>query len=145
MSFGTDIAAEVSAALAEASIATGDGELIGQVLTPGQTTGDPWAPNDQVDPSSRDARMVISQFNVLEIDGSLIQATDRKIMVERMDPPPTTSDQISLAGKIYDIQSVDTLEPGGVAIYHKVQARMIGYAPVIVDNYDQTESAPVNG
>ena len=142
MSNGEDIAAQIASALSEASEALGDGELIARIATPGDSTGPSWAPSGESQGLVRDVRCVIDSFDEREIDGTSIRFGDKRIIIEAIEPAPTPSDSIIVAGIIYAIINVETTNPGGVNLMHEIQSRRSGDAPIFVDDYDQSQSAP---
>lgn len=70
--------------------------------------------------------VVVTSYRADEIDGSLITARDKKIlMAADVAVEPSTSDALVIDGRVFQIVSVDPLQPapGGVTIMFTVQAR----------------------
>lgn len=67
---------------------------------------------------------VFTTFNTNDIDGTLIQRADRKVLIAALDATPTKRHKIvDSDDKIWEIKDVETVQPGDLAILHKVQAR----------------------
>lgn len=121
---GAQIANDVLAALREAGTATGNGPLVAQ-LTPASTGGNPWdAPRDANDPV--DLTVILDEFRVNEIDGTVIQAGDKKLLMDATGPEPKPGDTLTIDGVAHRLEMVWPLAPGGVAVMYTVAARRIG-------------------
>lgn len=123
MSLGSDIAAEVNAALRDASVSVGDGELI---ATLSHVDTDGFGPPNRPTPAlTQDypVAVVVSSFSALERQASSIQAGDVKVLCQALAVEPSTRDSITINGVRYQITNVTTLRPGGVALMHMLQCR----------------------
>lgn len=119
---GASIAAEVAAALQEVATEVGDGEFL---VTLTQDSGEPANPWDTDTSTETETELfaLVQSYSANLIDGTLIRAGDKKVMLPATDPKPTTADTLTILGKEYAIISVGTLMPSGVALFHTVQAR----------------------
>ena len=123
MSAGTDIAAEVRAALGEAATATGDGPLIGTIERRGDRVGGTdFEPIYGPDVPHR-CNVVLDTFTAREREGTSIASTDVKLLASALDIAPTAADTIEVDGKTYEIVDAMPLNPGGVALMWTLQAR----------------------
>ena len=121
---GQQIANEVLAALREAGQETGSGPLIA-MLTPAVEGGNPWdAAGPPPDPAQ--VTIVIDEFRVNEIDGTLIRAGDKKVLIDATGPAPNTGDTLAISGEDHRIEMVWPLSPAGVAVMYTVAARRMG-------------------
>lgn len=148
---GASIIPEVADALREAAFATGDGQpatLVRpnvfkrenpwdeQPQPPGAgdwnddypTGDDSFLPNadffDGDAPPTEQPVWAISQaYRQDLIDGTLIRAEDRRVMIEAVTPAPTTADKLVMGGETFRIISVDPEQPGGVALWFTLQCR----------------------
>ncbi len=118
---GADIAAEVSAALAEAAGDTGDGQQA-VLIRPGTPQINPWD-DPPGEPTETPVWAVAGAYSKNMFDGTLIRAEDRRVMVESVSPAPTTADKLKLGTVEYEIVRVDPEAPAGVALYHICQCR----------------------
>jgi hypothetical protein len=57
------------------------------------------------------------------IDGTLIRAEDRRVMVAVGTTVPLVSDRLRIGTTTYQIVSVMETAPSGVALFYEVQAR----------------------
>lgn len=125
MSNGTDIAAEVAAALEEGSAAVGDGEQTAYVLRRGEASGPgnrpEFAPDDRYPTLA-----IVGSFSAMEQMGTSIEANDVKITCAVLAITPTTADKIEVSGIEYYIQQAETIRPGGVDLFHALQCRRTG-------------------
>ena len=117
---GTQIAAEVDAALASLAPELGSGAF-SIVLVRACSQATPWA-TPGADETFNLTGNVMS-YSRMEIDGTTILATDRKVMVSALGERPTTADRLRIAGEDYAIVSVMDEAPQGVPLYYTVQAR----------------------
>ena len=118
---GTDIAAEVAAALAEAAGDTGDGQQA-VLIRPASPQINPWD-DPPGEPTETSAWAVAEAYSKNMVDGTLIRAEDRRVMVEAVTPAPTTADRLSIGGVEYEIVRVDPEAPAGVALFFVCQCR----------------------
>lgn len=120
---GADIAREVAAALREVAGEVGDGEFLVTLKTPTGGSATPWG---GVAPSVTEQEIpaMVSSYPASMIDGTLIRATDKRVMIAAENGGvPTTAATLEISGVNHEIVSVDTLSPSGVALYYIVQAR----------------------
>jgi hypothetical protein len=125
---GLAIAAEVAAALAEAGAATGNGPLIGSLK---KRAGNPAAPPQNpfavatppTPPAPVPVTIIEGSYDLRHIDGVMILATDRKVMMDATGPVPAPGDTLEIGGLDHAIISVRPEAPGGVALMYEVQCR----------------------
>lgn len=69
--------------------------------------------------------VVLGEYAVKEIDGTLIKAEDRKVTMstEGVTITPETSDRLLIGSTLYDIVTIKPLEPGGTVLLWKMQVR----------------------
>ena len=118
---GALIAAEVAAALAEAAGETGDSTQA-TLIRPAVQPVNPWSP-PAGPPTTQAVWTIAEAYRQDMIDGTLIRAEDRRVMVEAVSPAPTTADRLSIAGVEYEIVRVDPEAPAGVPLYFVCQCR----------------------
>lgn len=119
---GAQIAAEVNAALAEASIATGAGTYTVILLEPAAQPTNPWD-TPAGEPTQHEVNAVISDYPLSMIDGTLIRQGDKRIMLSATMVAPKVNWRVISSGVNYAILSVREIGPGGMALYYQVQAR----------------------
>ena len=117
------IRAEVAAALAEASAAVGDGPLIVTLVRTAGGPQTPWDTSAFAATAETPLRAVVGRYQQGIIDGTLIMAGDRRVMVEAGPVEPRTSDKLRIGGEDYAIVAVRPTAPGGVALMYEVQVR----------------------
>lgn len=123
MSNGTDLAADVAAAYAEASAAVGDGALIATITRAGTRTGPAYAPVIGP-PTTHTAFAVIGQYSARERALGGIDERDVRISIGVMGIEPSASDSLVIGGVSYDIQSVMPAMDGGVIYSWTIRARL---------------------
>lgn len=127
---GTDIAAEVAAALSEAGAETGTGApltgTIMRVTDPDETTYPPTPGSEK----TYSFTAGLEGFAFADRDGIQITARDVKVMVSRPvraedgeEIEPENGDSLTVAGKTYSIVNVDAEAFGGYAIMWTCQCR----------------------
>lgn len=119
---GAQIAAEVNAALAEASIATGDGTLTVILLEPAVQPTNPWD-SPAGAPTEHEVNAVISDYPLSMIDGTLIRQGDKRLMISATGPAPKVNWRVISNAVNYAILTVREIGPGGVALYYELQVR----------------------
>lgn len=83
------------------------------------TTGDAWNPTvTNVDTSIFG---VFTDFHTNEIDGTLVKATDKKILTYT---EVTIADKIVDGSIVYSVIAVSAIQPGADKIIYKVQVRI---------------------
>lgn len=123
MNPGEVIAFEIAKGLADASAAVGNGEtLLVEVRTPGGLQG-PASNRVEGPPVVRFGRGVLLTYTTYERENTIIAETDRRLLLEIMDPLVTTQDLVYIGGKKYDVIRPDTIEPGGVPLMQVIQVR----------------------
>lgn len=124
MSNGSDIAAEIAAALSEVGDATGTGPLIATVTrAPANAAVNPWNTTYNTPPTTFNINVIRDAWGFGQVDGTLIRATDLKLMAQAGVVVPTVADTITLAGVIYEIMNVMPEAVGGVDLFYIIQAR----------------------
>ena len=66
---------------------------------------------------------VVDNYSKALIDGTAVQAGDRRMLCVGIPEPSAGVDAIKLDGATYQVVSVDPLSPGGVAVLYEVQVR----------------------
>lgn len=96
----------------------------GAVRRSGAPSGDPWNPVPG-EPTDHTCTLVVLDYTSMEIDGTLIRATDRKVLVAAggLAVEPSAADRIVIAGTALEIVRVAPLAPGGTVVLHEIQAR----------------------
>lgn len=123
MTLGAEIAAEVAAALGEASSETGDGELFATIIRPGAASGPDYNPTYTADIETP-VNALIGSYSVAERAGGLIETTDIKLLVAAgQGVVPFDSDRVRLDGTVHEIKMVTPLKPGGVALMYELQVK----------------------
>jgi len=120
---GASIAAEIEAALGEVARDVGSGTFVVTLVEPSTGPTTPWSGTSVTPGASHEVPAMIGQFNRNMIDGTLIRATDKRVMIAGTAPKPLTSWTVTIAGRVHAIVSVDEIAPSGVALYYEVQAR----------------------
>jgi len=117
------IAAEVDAALK--SVGSTDAGFAAVLSQTTVTGADPWDPGSGTTTTvNTNVTIVVSEYAVSEIDGTTIQAGDRKVLmtaIAGVEPKP--SDVLTISGKAYTVINAMPLAPAGVAVMYEVQAR----------------------
>jgi hypothetical protein len=110
------IAVEVAAALGE----------VGFTATHRRTTisagPNEWTPGGPVDVDTP-VTILSDNFTFMEIDGTVIQTKDRKLLMEAKTVIPVPGDNLIIASVNHEILTVLPLDPGGIAVLYEVQAR----------------------
>ena len=115
---GADIAREVSAAIAEAGAATGDGTpLQGTILRPGEADTTTYPPTPGVEQEYA-CHVLLTQYSVLDRQGTNIGETDLKAMIAPdAETDPRNGDKLRVAGTEYSLRNVSPYKPGGTVLY----------------------------
>jgi len=86
-------------------------------------SGDGWNPAQ----SNTDYTVTcaVMQYATREIDGTLVQAGDRRIIISPngLEIEPTTRDKLIVGGETYQILRVEKMAPAGTAVYYEAQCR----------------------
>lgn len=120
---GSEIIAEVQAALRDAGVSVGNGPLEA-VLQPTLTGGNPWDV-DGATPDPVDVVVVVDMFRRDEIDGARILSGDKKLLMEAGVAAPKVGDLITVSGQAHRVEMVWPLSPAGVDLMYTVQAREV--------------------
>ena len=117
------IAAEVDAALK--SVGSTDAGFTAVLTQTTVTGGDPWDPGSGTPTTvNTDVTIVVSEYALSEIDGTTIQAGDRKVLMTAMaGVEPKPSDVLTISGTAYTVINAMPLAPAGIAVMHEIQAR----------------------
>ena len=67
--------------------------------------------------------VILDDYNRTEVDGTTVQRSDKKVLVDAATVVPSTADLLVVNGQVMQIVSVKTINPGGVALMYEVQAR----------------------
>lgn len=120
---GASIAAEIEAALGEVARDVGDGAYAITLCEPltGPTT--PWSGTSVTPGATHEVPAMIGRFARNMIDGTLIRATDKRVMIAGTAPKPLTSWTVTIDEQVHAIVNVMEMAPAGVPLYYEVQAR----------------------
>lgn len=68
---------------------------------------------------------VVTDYTTREIDGTVIQRGDKKVLATFTDTSviPLTTHNLLVGSTSYSIQNVNSLEPGGVSVMYTLQMR----------------------
>lgn len=118
---GASIAAEVAQALTEVAsdVGTGTFTVILVRTTGGSTPWDGTSPSE----TTYDLAGMVSDYPRSLVDGTLIKAEDRRVMLAATGERPLTTDKLRIASVDYEIVRVRDMSPSGVPLYYEVQAR----------------------
>ncbi|BBU58513.1 hypothetical protein [Mameliella alba] len=121
---GTEIAAEVAEAIAEAGAETGGGSPLSGTIT--RTSGAdettyPPTPGAETDYA---CTVVLTNYSARDRDGTQITARDIKALIAPdAETDPRNGDRLTVAGQTLHLVNVDAVNPGGVVLMWKCQAR----------------------
>lgn len=87
---------------------------------------DPTTGSNTVTETSYTVKAVLLNYKFSEMNetDSLIQAKDRKIIMQATTVTPDTSDAFTFNGTTYRIINVKTLSPAGASVIHELQVRV---------------------
>lgn len=103
------MAAEIAAAL-------GDVGHSATLLRPGGFTGPEWDP-EPLPPNELPVRLLGDMIALGLIDGSTIQAGDRREMMAAEGTTPTPADRLRIGSTEYAITRAEPFAPGGVPLF----------------------------
>ena len=122
---GLETAAEVVAAIREVG-------FVAQLKKPAssETPQNPFpnpddpAPDDPPEaPDPVPVWIVLEAYDQRHIDGELIRAQDKRVMMEASGPEPTQGDTLEISGQDHAILSVKPLAPSGINLMFECQCR----------------------
>ena len=121
---GADIAADVAAAIREATAEVGAGVALTGVLVRSsgadESTYPPTAGTDTEYPCA----LMWGRYDARDRDGTNITARDVRAMIAAdVAVAPQTGDRLKVGGKVFHVVNVGALQPGGTVIMWDVQAR----------------------
>ena len=67
--------------------------------------------------------IVLEAYDQRHIDGELIRAQDKRVMMEASGPVPTQGDVLEISGQDHAILSVKPLAPSGINLMFECQCR----------------------
>jgi hypothetical protein len=117
------IAAEVDAALK--SVGSTDAGFSGTLVQTALVGGDPWNPGSgTLTEVSTAVTIVVTEYAKTDIDGTLILASDRKVLMTAVaGVVPHPADVLIISGTSYSVVNAMPLAPAGVTVMHEIQAR----------------------
>jgi hypothetical protein len=119
---GADIQREVDAALREVARDVGDGEYLVTLVEPATLPQNPWDVQTGA-PVTYSVPAMVSSYPASMIDGTLIQATDKRVLLSARGPTPEVDWRIVIDGVSHAIMMLKPLQPSGVPLYWEAQAR----------------------
>jgi hypothetical protein len=90
------------------------------------TGGDSWNPGSGTTViTDYPAIMVVTNYAQADINGTVIQNTDRKVLVSTsgLTIVPTTGDVLVVDGQTLSVIGVNPLKPGGTLLLYEIQGR----------------------
>lgn len=95
----------------------------GTLIKPGVPSGPPYNPVPGV-PVEYPVTVVQTEYQLKDIDGTLIQQGDRKFLVSTKNAPePAKQDTLRVEGIVYQIINIKPLAPGPVTMMWTLQVR----------------------
>lgn len=79
--------------------------------------------------TSSTGRVVVTDYDIRQVDGTLIQRGDKRILlsvitgVGAKDVSPVPGDKIVVGNVTYTVVDASPLSPGGTVVMHEIQAR----------------------
>ena len=67
--------------------------------------------------------IVIADFRVDEVDGTLIEREDKKFIMGGADATPTQNDKIKIGSDQWEVINVVEIKPANVVVAYEIQAR----------------------
>lgn len=125
---GGQIAAEVFQALVDVAKDVGDGEFTVTLRKPPAPQETPWdTPSDSETehelPALVSSYSMTTRATAYQVDGTLILADDRKVMLPSTGVVPTPDDKLVIGDHAYTIMSVNEAAPSGVTLYYILHCR----------------------
>jgi len=119
---GAQIAGEVARAISEAVSEVGEAGFGATLIVAGAPPLNPWdAPGPP--PTEYPLTALVLEYPRSMIDGTIIQAEDRRVMIAATGPRPTTADGLRVGGVTYRIVGVRDIAPGGAPLYYELHCR----------------------
>ena len=84
------------------------------------SSGDEWNPS--LTETDTAVTGVLGNYNDGLMDGTLIQKDDKYVLLDS-SVNPTEADKIVIDGVVFSIAAVNTINPGGTKVFHKLQVR----------------------
>ena len=126
MSNADDIAAQIAAALGEASEAVGDGPLIVSVIRDGAQSGQSHKPTYGADVVFPNVNALFETYSTFERGSSLVESTDIKLLIGAgQGVVPENTDTIQFAGETrkHVIKRVEPVQTGGVGLFYTLHLK----------------------
>jgi hypothetical protein len=121
---GSEIAAEVSLAIAEAGAEIGDGTpLSGTIL---RTTGADESTYPPTPGTTQEytCKMILTDYSARDRDGTNITDRDVKAMIAAdAETAPQNGDRLRVSGRTYSFVNVMPYQPGGTVLFYNAQVR----------------------
>lgn len=112
----TEIAASATEMLAEYGVPV--------VLTrPGDAEYDPASGEVEASPSEHQGVGVRTDYSLGDIDGTLIQRGDVRILLGASLPLPKSGDHLRFAAETYRVINADVVQPAAIPVLYVVQGR----------------------
>jgi hypothetical protein len=93
------------------------------LIKPGTPSGPPYNPVPGV-PTEHPVTVVQTEYKLRDIDGTLIQQGDKKLLVSTKNAPvPAMNDTIRSGSVVYQIINILPLDPGPVVMLWRLQVR----------------------
>lgn len=122
MSNGTNIAAEIHAALVQAATATGSGEFTAMLIQSGGMVGPEWDQSPAPDVETP-VTVLSDEFGWSQANGTTIQSGDLRYLVSATGAIPAAGDRMRVQSRVFGVIEVKPLAPGGEALLYEVQLR----------------------
>lgn len=81
----------------------------------------PWDEPIEGVPTEHAVTVAVTQYNVEDMDGTLIGVSDLRVFMAVSDVVPTKADTLLIGGTSYEIKRVGVLGPDGVTICYDMQ------------------------
>lgn len=83
----------------------------------------PWDEPGEGVPTEHPVTVAVTNYNVEDMDGTLIGASDLRVFMAVADVVPVKADTLVIGGTSYNIERIGTLGPDGVTICYDMQVR----------------------
>lgn len=83
---------------------------------------DTFTPDSATDTS---VRAVFTKFNKKDVDGELIRATDKRLLIAgpSLSETPETGDTVTDGSNVYDVVNTELVQPADTVVLYMVQVR----------------------